>query len=380
MKRLANIPGFSIDKVADAAGSDPDVLRLENLDTDLPVPAGAIDATRKAIGIDENNSYLPFVGYTRLRMAVAEKINLQAGAGYSLENVVITCGATTGLLNSLLAVTDPGDEVIVTDPTYAGMIHRISLAGCSPVFVRFSPSDGEWKLDHEQLKKSVTPKTRALFIMNPSMPSGAVFNYDDWEMVCRICQEYDIWLIYNASMERILYDNRELIHPCIFRGMKDRIIIIGTVSKEYRMIGWRVGWIVAPTSILNSIAKVAIYNAVTVSGFAQTGAIQALKESTEDYMKILLKWQARRDIVSEQLEDYSTIPAAGGWSQLLDVGKLGLNAKQASGLLLSKGKIAATPMTHWGKENSNQFVRLVFSNESVERLSTLRSRVNKSFN
>lgn len=379
VKRLQNIPGFSIDQVADATGNDPEVLRLENLDTDLLPPSKAIEATKAVIGKDDFNSYLPFIGHSDLRLAIAKKLHKQTGTEYDSTNVVITCGGTEGMFDALMATTDPGDEVILTDPTYAGMIQRVRLAGAIPKLVPFKIVENEWRLDLDALKQSITRKTKVMFIMNPSMPSGAVLNLHEWQTIAKYCQEYNIWLIYNAAMERILFDKRQVIHPAALPGMQERTITIGSVSKELRMIGWRVGWVVAPRPLIDDIARVHIYNAVTPTGISRQGAIEGLKETKKDFDKICHTWERRRNKVNEQLSEYSMISAAGGWSQLVDVSPLGLSGAQASELLLKKGKVAVTPMTHWGKINSGQFIRIVFSNESVERLSTLQERFSKSF-
>ena len=374
--RLADIPGFSIDRVAAAAGNDPDVLRLENLDTDLPPPPEAIAATRSAIDRDEANSYLPFIGTYTLRTAVAERLHRQTGHWYNPDTeVVITCGATEGMLDALLATTDPGDEVILTDPTYAGMIYRVRLAGAIARLVPFIVENNAWRLDLEALQTSVNPHTRAMFIMNPSMPSGAVLNKDEWNTIASLCQKHRLWLIYNAAMETILYDGRPFIHPATLSGMAERTITLGSVSKEYRMIGWRIGWVVGPATIMSDIAKVHIYNVVTSTGIAQAGVETALKALNDGFDVCLREWERRRNVVIEQLRGLPVTPPNGGWSMLLNVREMGYDSFTASRLLLERGKVAATPMKDWGEKNSDQFVRLVFSNETVARLSSLRDRV-----
>jgi aspartate/methionine/tyrosine aminotransferase len=378
VQRLKNIPGFSIDRVAAGAGDDPAVLRMENLDTDLAPPAAALAATRAAVGRDEDNSYLPFTGKLALREVVAQHVGRQTGHTYDPGEVVITCGGTEGLFDALLATTDPGDEVILTDPTYAGMIYRARLAGAVTKLVPFVAGDGEWRLDLDALRAAVTGRTRVVFIMNPSMPSGAVLNREEWAAIAELCQEHSLWLVYNAAMERILFDSRPFIHPASLPGLAERTITVGSVSKEYRMIGWRVGWIVGPSSIVGDMARVHIYNCVTPGGIAQVGAVAALGSPEEDFAACVAEWQRRRDVVNEQLRDMAMISAAGGWSQLLDVGTLGYKSFEASDLLLKRGKIAATPMRDWGERNSDQFVRLVFSNEPVERLAGLRDRVERA--
>jgi aspartate/methionine/tyrosine aminotransferase len=373
------IRGFSIDRVAAAAGNDPEILRLENLDTDLPPPAAALTATQAAIGRDEANSYLPFTGSLELRTVVAQRLHQQTGHGCSPEQVVITCGGTEGMFDALLATTDPGDEVILTDPTYAGMINRVRLAGAVPRLVPFVAGQDGWRLDLDAMRSAATPRTRALFIMNPSMPSGAVLNQSEWGVIARICQEHSLWLIYNAAMERILFDQRPYLHPAALPGMVQRTITVGSISKEYRMIGWRIGWVAGPAAIMSDVTRVHIYNVVTPPGIAQAGAHAALQTPAEELMACVAEWQRRRDTLVKQLQEYSVVPAAGGWSLLLSVAEMGLDSFSASKQLLEKGKIAATPMRDWGQHNSDQFVRLVFSKEPVERLCELRDRVNLAF-
>jgi len=376
---LQGIPGFSIDRVAAAAGSDPAVLRLENLDTDLEPPVAAVEVTKRMVGRDEANSYLPFTGNAALRAAVAEHLFRQTGYSYDESSeTVITCGGTEGMFDTLLAVTDPGDEVVLTDPTYAGMIYRVRLAGAEPRFVPFVLQNGEWRLDLSALRLAVNARTKALFIMNPSMPTGALLNREEWEAIAAICREKNIWLIYNAAMERILYDGRPYLHPAALPGMAERTITVGSVSKEYRMIGWRVGWVVGPARIAKDIALAHIYNVVTPTGIAQAGAQAALQAPEGDLLAAVAEWERRRNAVLQQLSGLPVIPAAGGWSMLLDVRGMGYDSFTASELLLAKGKVAATPMRDWGKANSDRFVRLVFSNEPLERYSDLRERVERA--
>lgn len=378
--RLKDIPGFSIDSVAAKAGQDPDILRLENLDTDLRPPLSVIKATEKAIKLDDGNTYLPFTGQELLRELIATRINQQAGLNWNAHQVIITNGGTEGMMDVLLALTDPGDEVILTDPTYAGMIYRVKLTGAVPVLVSFVPQNKEWRLDLDRLKDAITSRTKALFIMNPSMPTGAVLSAQEWEFISKLCQKHNLWLFYNAAMERILYDNQPFIHPAGLNGMAKRTVVIGSASKEFRMIGWRMGWIAAPNKTIEALAKAHIYNVVTSSAFAQNALVKAFTEEAElSFQSSVQIWEERRNMVNLQLADYDMISAAGGWSQLLDVSALGISADKASQLLLERGKVAVTPMTHWGKEHSKNYIRLVFSNEPVERLASLKERFQHTF-
>lgn len=375
--RLGAIEGFSIDRVAHAAGTDPHVLRLENLDTDIPPPPAAVEATRAAPGRDDANSYLPFLGLDELRAAAARHVMRLSGVPHDPDTqTVITAGGTEGMLNALLALVEPGDEAILTDPTYAGMIQRVRLAGGVPRFVPFAAQHGRWTLDLQRLHDAVSDRTRVVFLMNPSIPSGAVLTRDDWGEIARVCEARGIWLLYNAAMERILFGGREYIHPASVGGLADRTITVGSVSKEYRMIGWRVGWVAGPRRIMDRIGLVGIYNVVTPVGLSQPGALAALTDpGGAGVAEAVAEWERRRDTVLDELAGLPVVPAEGGWSLLLDTGRMGLDGAEASERLLERGRVAATPMTHWGRENAGQFVRIVFSNEPVGRLVGLGERV-----
>jgi N-succinyldiaminopimelate aminotransferase len=381
VKRLENVPGFSIDKVAAAAGDDPEVLRLENLDSDIRPPGVALEATRQAIDLDDANSYLPFHGQADMRAAAAEHVSRASGVVYDpTTQCVITAGGTAGYMNALLATIEDGDEVILTDPTYAGMINRVRLVGGTPKLVPFREQDGIWRLDLDALAAAVSDRTKMLFIMSPSMPSGAVLNRDEWAAITDVCRETDALLLYNAAMERILYDDLPVIHPASFPGMAERTITVGSVAKEYSMIGWRVGWVVGPENLIADIARVSIYNVVSPVGLTQSGAAAALR-SPDDYVtNAVAEWQRRRDVVLEELDGLPLVTPQGGYSLLLDTGRMGTKSFAASERLLKLGKIAATPMRDWGEVNSDQFVRFVFSNEPVERLSGIRARVDAALN
>jgi N-succinyldiaminopimelate aminotransferase len=379
VRRLVGIPGFAIDEVAARAGGDPHILRLENLDTDVPPPAAAVQATRAAVGTDEANSYLPFTGTVELRAAVAERLERQTGRAYDPDHeIVITAGGTEGMLDALLAIIDPGDEVILTDPTYAGMINRVRLAGGVPRLVPLVQGIGEWRLDLDALGAAVTSGTRVVFLMNPSMPSGAVLDRTEWEAVAELCRRYDCWLLYNAAMERILFDGRGAIHPAGLAGMGERTIVVGSVSKEYRMIGWRVGWVAGPEAIMGDIARVHLYNVVSPTGIAQSGAAAALKGPPTDLAAAVAEWERRRDVVLRSLSGFPLMRPGGGWSMLLDVRAMGHDSFTASRLMLERGRVAATPMRDWGEMNGDRFVRLVFSNEPAARLEELGDRLRRA--
>lgn len=378
VRRLAQIPGFNIDRVAAAAGTDPEILRMENLDTDIPPPRSAMEATRAAIGQDDANSWLPFTGRDDMKDAVAAYIERHGGPHYNgRREIVITCGEGDAMLDALFCITDPGDEVILTDPTYAGMVNRVRLVGAVPKFAALRVTDGEWRLDLAALHTSVTERTRALFINNASFPSGWVASEEEWNAIAAICREHGLRLLYWGGFEGVLFDGRPIRHPAALPGMRDRTVIVGSPTLEQRMIAWRIGWVVAPGDLVNDVARVHIYNGLVPSGFNQIGTRVALGVDDRDLAAANAEWQRRRDETLRQLDGLPVVRPAGGWSLLLDVAALGLDCMEVSQRLLEQ-KVAATPMRGWGDTVADRHVRFVFSNEPVGRLALLGERVHRA--
>jgi aspartate/methionine/tyrosine aminotransferase len=373
--RLEHIPGFNIDRVAAAAGDDPDVLRLENLDTDIPPPEEAMEATRAAIGEDEANSWLPFTGRDDLKEAVAAYIERRGGPRYDgRREIVITSGEGDAMLDALFCLTDPGDEVVLTDPTYAGMVNRVRLVGAVPRLVPLQVREGEWRLDLDLLRAAVTDHTRVLFISSPSLPTGWVANDDEWEAVASICRKRDLWLLYLAWFESVLFDERPVRHPASLPEMRDRTVTVSGPSLEQRMIAWRIGWVVAPGQLANDVSRVQIYNGLVPSGFAQIGTRVALGLTDDHLHEANAECQRRRDETLRQLDGLPAVRPAGTWSLLLDVVTLGYDCAEVSDRLLEQN-VAATPMRGWGGDVAERHVRFVFSNEPVERLALLGDRL-----
>lgn len=381
VSRLAHLTPIGVEQMGDLADSlrDPAVLRLENLDTDLRPPPSALAFTRQAVDDDAANSYLPFFGLDRTRQAAAELVSRQSGQQYDWKTeCVISAGGLSGILNVLLATLEPGDEVLLSDPIYVGLINRVRLAGGVPRLVPLIPSAEGWRLDLDALAAINPARVRVALLMSPSMPTGAVFNQKEWEALVGFCERAGCWLVNDAAMERILFDGRPVLHPASFPGMRERVITVGAASKEYRMIGWRVGWVVGPAPIIADVARVSISNVVCQTGIAMGAVATAISDPDDGIAASVAEWQRRRDVLLDELAGLAAIPPHGGWSLLLDVSPFGLDGPASSRRLLERGQIAATPMVNWGSPTTARYVRFVFANEPVERLRGLGQRVRKA--
>ncbi len=378
VSRLRDIPGIGVDRVGDAAdaAADPRFLRLENLDTDLRPPQVALDVTRAAIGRDDANSYLPFQGHLALRAAAAAHVAAATGASYDPRTQCVSvAGGLNGVFNVLLATVEPGQEVVVCDPVYAGLVNRIRLAGGVPRFVSCTPRPGGWATDPGELAAAIGPRTAAVLLMSPVMPTGAVLSAEHLDAIAGPVGRHGAWVIWDAAMERIRFDGQPRVHPGAHPGLADRTITVGSASKELRMIGWRVGWIVGPAGIMADIGLVGLTNVVGQVGIAQQAVAAALTHpnAEADAAAATRVWQQRCELVLDQLAAYPCIRPHGGWSLLIDTHSMGLTAQETSQRLFTRAQVAATPMDGWGPSGS-RYLRLVFANEPAERLTDLRDR------
>jgi aspartate/methionine/tyrosine aminotransferase len=249
------------------------------------------------------------------------------------------------------------------------------VAGGEPRLVPLRVEGGEWRHDVDGLIGAIGERTAAILLMSPSMPTGAYLTEDEWRTICDACRERDLWLIYDAAMERLLFDGRPLVHPLRFDGMAERTIVVGSLSKEHRMIGWRVGWVAGPESFVEDAGWLHVYNTTTPVGLARAAATEALRGDQSHVEECVRELERRRDFILQTLKGWPFVRPAGGWSMLLDTRSLGLEPADASRALLEESAIAATAMTGWGGEVASRYVRFVFSAEPLERLASLPERV-----
>jgi aspartate/methionine/tyrosine aminotransferase len=383
VSRLRHIPGIGVDEIGDAADAtgNPRFLRLENLDTDVPPPAVARAATHAAVDADDANSYLPFQGHRALREAAAAHVSAMTGRRYDPgTDCVSVAGGLNGILNVLLATLEPGQEVVICDPIYAGLVNRIRLAGGIPRHVRCVPGAGGWETDPGELAAAIGPQTAAVLLMSPAMPTGAVLSGEHFDAIAGPAGRYGAWIIWDAAMERIVFGGRPPVHPAAHPGLAARTITVGSASKELRMIGWRVGWVAGPAPIMRDISLVGLTNVVCQVGIAQQAVAAALRDpgAAGDVAAATRVWQQRCEYMLDQLAGYPCVRPDGGWSLLIDCASLGLPAAEASQRLFTRSEVAATPMTGWGPAGE-RYLRLVFANEPVERLGDLRARFDTAF-
>jgi aspartate/methionine/tyrosine aminotransferase len=214
-----------------------------------------------------------------------------------------------------------------------------------------------------------------VLLMGPEMPTGALLSSEHLDAIAEPVTRHGAWVIYDATMERIRFDDQQPLHPASHHDLAERTITIGSASKELRMIGWRVGWVVGPRAIMADIALVGMTNVVCQVGIAQQAVAAALSapDADDDVAAVTNTWRQRCQRILDELDGYPLVRPQGGWSLLIDTAAMGLTPEQASTLLFERGRVAATPMTGWGP-SGERYLRLVFANEPLNRLADLRSR------
>lgn len=221
---------------------------------DFPAPEILKRAAADAIFADVNQYAITW-GAKKFRDAIAGKYRRHYGLEFDPEReITVCCGATEGMIASLLAVTNPGDEVIIFEPYYENYGPDTLLSNAERKFVRLRPPD--WTFDPDELRGAFSPRTKAIVLNSPGNPTGQVFNHQQLEYIASLCQEFDALAITDEIYEHIIYDGAKHVPMMTIPGMRDRTMLVNSMSKTYSVTGWRVGWVVASPDLTDSIRKV----------------------------------------------------------------------------------------------------------------------------
>lgn len=377
--RVQSVLRMTMADMADAADDLGDAFRLENADTWLTAPDHVLEATRAAVGVDDCNSYLPLRGLRVLRDAIAARYEDDFGLAYDPEGeIVVSCGAGESLLNALLTLVDPGDRVLLTDPTYSGMAQRVRVAGGVQVFTALERRGGRWALDLDDLRERARG-CGVLFFASPCMPVGTVFTAEETEAIATAAVDNDAWIVFNGHADKVAFDGRQVINPATLPGMRERTIVVGCMSKNYLMPGWRIGWAAGPREAMHAMENAHIFNGIMASGFAQAGAAAALAGPQEWQAEAVDAYARGQAVLLGEIaasDRLSAVPAEGGYYCLLDTEGTGLPATEFASRLLAEERVAVTPMQGWGSDDFGEYlVRLIFTNEPDDRLREAGQRI-----
>ncbi len=357
--------------------ADAGALNLAQGFPDFDAPELLKEAACAAIRADVNQ-YAVTWGTPRLRVALAEKYGREHGVPVDEgREITVTCGATEAMAAALLAVINPGDEVLIFEPFYENYGPDAILCGATPVWL---PLDAAAPLDLDRVRDAVTPRTRAIVINSPNNPTGRVLSRAELNGLAAICIEHDLLAITDEIYEHLVYEGEHSSMRTI-EGMRDRTIMISGASKTFSVTGWRVGWIVAPPDLTTAIRKVHDFLTVGAPAPLQEGCAAAIEGLGADYYERLLAgYRERRDVLHDGLlsAGFTCPRPAGAYYILADFSALSAERddvfarRLACGVPLVRG-VATVPGSSFfhGPAGGRTLVRFAF----CKRLPTLREAV-----
>ena len=292
---------------------------------DFPAPEALKDAAVEAIREDVNQYSITW-GAKPFRNAIAAKYARTYGMEFDPEReVTVCCGATEGMVASMLAVLNPGDEVVLFEPFYENYGPDTELCGATRRYVTLYQPD--WTFDREELRRAFNSRTKAIILNSPNNPTGKVFTREELEYIAGLCREFDCLAITDEIYEHILYDGAVHIPIMSLPGMRERSILVNSMSKTYSVTGWRVGWVLAPPDLTESIRKVHDFLTVGAASPLQQAGVLALNLPDSYYANLSAEYEKKRDHIVNSLQEagFSCFQPKGAYYVMTDISRFGFN-------------------------------------------------------
>ena len=345
-----------------------DVCSFSAGEPDFDTPKHICEAAKTAIDQGKTR-YGAAAGEPALREAIAQKLQTDNHLSYSRENIMVTNGGKHSLYNLMLTIIEPGDEVIIPAPYWVSYPEMVKLAGGKPVIVQ-ATAETNYKITAEQLRQSITPKTRLFVLNSPSNPTGMVYTPEEIKALAAAVVEADIWVASDEIYEKILYDGAEHVSiGSVNSEIFKRTIISNGFAKAYAMTGWRLGYLAAPAELIAGANTLQSHSTSNVCTFAQYGAIAALTEPS-DSIEIMRQAFAKRRIavmnMVDEIDGLSYIEPNGAFYLFIDISKLGLGSEAFCRKLLDEKHVATIPGVAFGAEGT---IRISYATDldTIER-------------
>lgn len=326
-----------------------DLINLGLGELDFNTPEHIKEAAKRAIDEDITR-YTTVEGLLELREAIIDKFS-KKGVDYDAKSdVLVTSGASEAMTCAIFSVADPGDEFILTDPCYTPFLTKVRMAGAIPIQVKVR-EERDFRIDPNDIEKKITRKTKALVIVTPDNPTGAVLTRDDTEAIADLAKQHDL-LVISDELYGYAYDGGEVCTMASFMGMKDRTITLDGASKIYAMTGWRVGWLLANKDIIRVATRLHSTYTYTVNSVAQMAAIAALTGPQDAVWKIAAELEKRRDLLVGGLNNLKGVRCKkprGGYYAYPNVDGTGLSSYDFAKYVLEKAHVYVYPADSFGK-------------------------------
>jgi aminotransferase len=348
-QRVQAVPPSGIRKFFDVIATMPDVISLGVGEPDFTTPPQVIEAGVRSLRAGRTH-YTSNFGTLELRRALATHLERLYGVSYDPQGeLLVTVGASEAVAATMAAIVDPGDEVILHEPSYVAYLPAILFNGGTPVLVPTHLGD-DFELDPAAVEAAITPRTKAIFLGYPCNPTGAVLPETKTRAIAEIAVRHDLLVVSDEIYDRLVYGDH--VHHAFssFEGARERTILLGGFSKAYAMTGWRVGWAAAPRDILEGILKVHQYGIMSASTTAQDAALVALTGAEMDVQRMVAEYDRRRRMFVDGLNRIGlpTFEPRGAFYAFPNIAGTGLTSAAFSERLLFEQQVAVVPGDAFG--------------------------------
>jgi aspartate aminotransferase len=330
-----------------------DVCSFSAGEPDFDTPTHIVEAAKLALDQGKTR-YGPTAGEPKLREAIAKKLQNDNGLCYGAENVVVTNGGKQSLFNLMMALIDPGDEVIIPAPYWVSYPEMVKLADGVPVIVS-APVEAGYRITAEQLRQAITPKTKLVIFNSPSNPTGMVYTPDEVRAIAQVIVEHNLWVVADEIYEKILYDGAQhLSIGAVGPEIYERTIVSSGFAKTYAMTGWRIGFLAAPLPLIKAVSTIQGHSTSNVCTFAQYGAIAAYEGPQDCVQTMLTAFAKRRQVMLEMLNSIPGLSCPkpdGAFYMFPNISQLGMTSLDFCNALLEAKQVAVVPGIAFGADD-----------------------------
>jgi len=362
-KRVAGLKPSGIRKFFDIAATMKDVISLGIGEPDFTTPKPILEAGIRSLQNGETH-YTSNWGKLEFREAISNNIQKLYGVRYDPANEIIaTVGVSEALYLAFNAILDPGDEVIIPTPCFVSYQAEVIMAGGVAVEVT-ARVENNFMIDPADIRKALTPRTKAIFIGYPSNPTGAVATREVMLEIARIAEEHDLLVVSDEIYDRLVYDFEHVCFPALNESLKDRTILLGGFSKDYAMTGWRIGYACGPSDLIQGLVRIHQYSIMSAPTTAQDAALEALKSGEPYVQEMLTEYDRRRRLLVAGLNrlGLATFEPRGAFYAFPDIRASGMDDETFCQKLLEEEHVAVVPGNSFGPGGEG-FARMCYATE-----------------
>lgn len=365
--RVQLMPSSGIRRFFDIASTMPNVISLGVGEPDFITPEPIRQAGKRSIDI--TTSYTSNSGLIELRRAIAEELAQRYGVYYNPETeILLTVGVSEGMQTAALTLFNAGDEVLIPEPSFVAYPAAVLMADGRPVFVPTYVEE-QFEVARAALEAAITPKTRGIIIGYPNNPTGGIMRRERLLEIAEIAERYDLVVFSDEIYARLVYGVEHICFAAL-PGMRERTVLMGGFSKSYAMTGWRLGWLAAPSEILQSMTRVHQYAIMSAPTMSQYAALEAMRVGEPYVQAMCAEYNRRRQVIVRGLNDIGlpTFEPRGAFYAFPYVAHLGISSQEFAERLLQEEQVAVIPGDNFGPSGVG-YVRACYANsmENIER-------------